>query len=168
MGPTHFFIELENHIYTAKYLVARSKIGGKVYRAPEPLLQNQRDPHKRMRAKHYTVTLRPNITLFELTIPFNLPEALSAARSRKSLKSSYLQLISEDRGWSVSYFTLEIGSLGHFHQAAIRTLSDAFQFPKHEAKQVLKGLSKIVVSCSYHIFYARLSTSWDTNKHFCC
>ena len=57
MGPTHFFLELENHIYTAKYLVARSKIGGKVYRAPEPLLQNQRDPHKRMRAKHYTVTL---------------------------------------------------------------------------------------------------------------
>ena len=109
--------------------------------------------------------LRPNITLFELTVPFNSPEALSAARS--SLKSSYLQLITdlEDRGWSVSYFTLEIGSLGHFDQAAIRTLSDAFHFSKNEAKQVLKSLSKIVVSCSYHIFNA---TSWDTNKPFCC
>ena len=57
MGPTHFFLELEKHIYTAKYLVARSKIGGKVYRTPEPLLQKHRDPHMRMRAKHYTVTL---------------------------------------------------------------------------------------------------------------
>ena len=112
--------------------------------------------------------LKPNITLFELTVPFNSPEALSAARP--SLKSSYLQLITdlEDRGWSVSYFTLEIGSLGHFDQAAIRTLSDAFHFSKNEAKQVLKSLSKIVVSCSYHIFNVRLSTSWDTNKPFCC
>ena len=105
--------------------------------------------------------LRPNITLFELTGPFNSPEALSAARSRKSLKSSYLQLITdlEDR---VSYFTLEIGSLGNFDQAAIRTLSDAFHFSKNEAKQVLKSWSKIVVSCTF--FNARLSTSWDTTN----
>ena len=88
------------------------------------------------------------ITLLELTVPFNLPEALAAARSRKSLKSNYLQLATdlEDSGWSVSYFTLEIGSLGHFEPNATRTLSDAFFLSKQGAKQVLMNLSRIAVS----------------------
>ena len=112
----------------------------------------------------------PNITLFELTVPFNSLEALSAARSRKSLKSRYLQLVTdlEDKGWLVSYYTIEIGSLGHYDKSAIRTLLDAFPLSKNEAKQVLFSLSKIAVSCSYHIFNARLTTSWDTNKPLCC
>ena len=69
------------------------------------------------------------ITFLELTVPFNSPEALAAARSRKSLKSHYLQLATdlEDSRWSVSYFTLEIGSLGHFQPNATRTLSDAYE-----------------------------------------
>ena len=60
----------------------------------------------------------PEVTFLELIVPFNSPEALAAARSRKSLKSNYLQVATdlEDSGWSVSYFTLEIGSLGHFDE----------------------------------------------------
>ena len=59
-----------------------------------------------------TTTSRPNlvlitepeVTILELTIPFNLPGALAAARSRKSLGSNYLQHATdlEDSGWSVA------------------------------------------------------------------
>ena len=42
----------------------------------------------------------PEITFLELTVPFNSPEALAAARSRKSLKSNYLQLVT-DLEWSL-------------------------------------------------------------------
>ena len=108
----------------------------------------------------------PEVTFLELTVPFNSPEALAAARSRKSLKSNYLQLVTdlEDSGWSASYFTLEIVSLGHFEPNAIRTLSDVFHLSKQEAKQVLMNLSRITISCSYHIFNARLCSSWDVSK----
>ena len=80
-----------------------------------------------------TTSSRPDLVLIngldvkflELTVPFNSPEALAAARSRKA---RYLQLVTdlEDRGFSVSYFTLEIGALSHFDSIAIRTLSDVF------------------------------------------
>ena len=57
-----------------------------------------------------------SVNLLELTIPTNTYEALQVARSRKSEKPTYLQLVSdlEDCGLSVSFQTLEIGSLGHF------------------------------------------------------
>ena len=81
----------------------------------------------------------PEVTFLELTVPFNSPEALAAAKSRKSLKSNYLQLAIDldDSGWSLSYFTLEIGSLDHSEPNTTRTLSDAFLLSKQEAKQVL-------------------------------
>ena len=107
----------------------------------------------------------------ELTVPSNSPEALAAARSRKANKASYmyLELMAdlEESGWSVSYSTLEIGSLGHFDLKALRTLLDVFPLSKQEAKQVLTNLSRIAISCSYHIFNARLCTSWDVNKLMC-
>ena len=112
---------------------------------------------------------RSEITLLELTVPFNSLEALAAARSRKSLKSSYLQLKLdlENSGWSVSYSTLEIGSLGHYEPRAIKTLSDIFDLSKKEAKHTLCGLSRTAATCSYHIFNGRHCTSWDTNKPLC-
>ena len=62
---------------------------------------------------------------------------------------------------------LEIGSLGHFEPNATRALSDAFLLSKQEANQVLMKLSRIAVSCSYHIFNARLCSTWDANKPVC-
>ena len=108
-----------------------------------------------------TTSSRPDLVLInglldvkflELTVPFNSTEVLAAARSRKALKSSYLQLVTdlEDRGFLVSSFTLEIRALGHFDPIAIRTLSDVFTLSKQEAKQVMMNL-RIAVSCSYYI-----------------
>ena len=55
------------------------------------------------------------ITLIELTVPFESRENLNNARARKSQKSSYLELLGdlEAKGYSASLVTCEISSLGH-------------------------------------------------------
>ena len=55
------------------------------------------------------------ITLIELTVPFDSRENLNNARFRKSNKSSYLELVSdlEAKGYSATLITCEISSLGH-------------------------------------------------------
>ena len=110
--------------------------------------------HNSSRHKHHQLQTRPSVhhrariyqpRILELTVPFKSPDALAAAKSRKSLKSNYLQLATdlEDSGWSVSHFTQEIGSLGHFGPNATRSLSDAFLPSKQKAKQVLMKLSTL-------------------------
>ena len=109
-----------------------------------------------------------SVNLLELTVPTNTNEALLAARKRKSEKPLYLQLVSdlEDRGLSVSFETLEIGSLGHYTPCAVKCLTSTFSMSKRLAKNILSKLSKISIACSYHIFNARNSLSWDSNKPF--
>ena len=90
-----------------------------------------------------------SVNLLELTIPTNTYEALQAARSRKSEKPTYLQLVSdlEDRGLSVSFQTLEIGSLGHFTPHAVKCLTSIFSLSKQHARtyplQIGKSLNHL-------------------------
>ena len=57
-----------------------------------------------------------SVTMLELTIPSNSKEAIIKAKERKTNKSNYNLLIEdlEERGLSVTYQTLEIGSFGHY------------------------------------------------------
>ena len=57
---------------------------------------------------------------------------MSAAKTRKSNKPNYVHLLNglEERGLSVDYYTLEIGSLGHYEPNAIQTISQMFSLPK--------------------------------------
>ena len=73
-----------------------------------------------------------SVNLLELTIPTNTYEALQAAKNRKLEKPLYLQLVSdlEDRGLSVSFLTLEIGSLGHFTPHAVKCLTSTFNLDR--------------------------------------
>ena len=66
------------------------------------------------------------LSIIELTIPFNSKEALQAARLRKCSKQSYLQLVAEveDKGYTMQYHTLEIGSLGHLNLTKLHSLPD--------------------------------------------
>ena len=131
--------------------------------------------HNSSRHKHHHLQTRPSAHhraknyLSRTNSPLQFAWGSSCTQVKKVPKSNYLQLATdlEDSGWSVSYFTLEIGSLGHFEPNATRTLSDAFLLSKQEAKQILMKLSRIAVSCSYHIFNARLSSTWDVNKPVC-
>ena len=104
--------------------------------------------HNSSRHKHHHLQTRPSAH-HRARSYLSRTEALAAARSRKSLKSNYLQLATdlEDSGWSVSYFTLEIGPLGHFEPNATRTLSDAFLLSKQEAKQV--RIDEAIQDCSF-------------------
>ena len=106
-----------------------------------------------------------SVNLLELMIPTNTYEALQAARSRKSEKPRYFQLVSdlEDRGLSVSFQTLKIGSLGRITPYAVKCLTSTFSLSK---QHVLSKLSKISIACSYHIFNSRNSLSWESNNPF--
>ena len=106
------------------------------------------------------------VRLLELTVPTNTREALQAARIRKLNKPLYLQLISdlEERGLSVSFRSLEIGSLGHHESFAVKCLADTFDLSKKLSRYILSKLSKISIACSFHIFNSRNSLSWDSNK----
>ena len=73
-----------------------------------------------------------------------------------------------ERGLSVTYRTLEIGSLGHYLPNAAFCISNFFQLTKSETKQILQKASKTAIGCSYHIFNSRNSASWDANKPFYC
>jgi hypothetical protein len=109
-----------------------------------------------------------NIIILELTIPSNNKEALHAASERKSNKLPYLHLISdlESNNFKVSYTTLEIGSLGHWTNHAIKSLSLIPNIDKKAATSILLSLSKISISCSYHIFKSHQYSDWDLNKPF--
>ena len=106
------------------------------------------------------------VNLLELTIPTNTYKALQAARIRKSEKPLYLQLVSdlEDRGLSVSFQTLKIGSLGHITPYAVKYLTSTFSLSK---QHVLSKLSKISIACSYHIFNSRNSLSLTIPSTLC-
>ena len=95
----------------------------------------------------------PDLADMVLVSAYEASEALTAARSRKALKSKYFQLMTdlEDNGWSVSYSTIEIRSPSHFDPNTVKSLSNFFSLPKKEAKQILTDLLKIAISCSYHI-----------------
>ena len=106
------------------------------------------------------------VRLLELTVPTNTREALQAARIRKLNKPLYLQLISdlEERGLSVSFRTLEIGSLGHHKSFAVKCLADTFDLSKKLSRYILSKLSKVSIAYSFHIFNSRNSLSRDSNK----
>ena len=64
------------------------------------------------------------VQVLELTVPNNTPENLQQARHRKQNKSEYLSLFEDisGRDWSVTYDTIEIGSLGHYQKDTIKML----------------------------------------------
>ena len=116
------------------------------------------------------LTTESSVTMLELTIPSNSHDAIRKAKERKINKPNYSFLIGDlkERGLSVTYRTLEIGSLGHYLPDAIQCISYSFQLTKAESKQVLQRASTLAIACSYHIFNSRNSSSWDTNKPFYC
>ena len=71
--------------------------------------------------------MNKTVQVLELTVPNNTPDNLKQARQRKQNKSEYLSLFEdiENSGWSVTYDTIEIGSLGHYQQETINAIIQA-------------------------------------------
>ena len=68
------------------------------------------------------------ITLIELTVPYDSRENLNNARARKFQKSSYLELLGdlEAKGYSASLVTCEISSLGHSLPVSLKDIQELF------------------------------------------
>ena len=64
------------------------------------------------------------IKIPELTVCSNTREGFSNAQSRKQCKQMYTEMVGdlESRGYSVSYNTIEIGSLGHYTNQTLKAL----------------------------------------------
>ena len=92
------------------------------------------------------------ITLIELTVPFNSRENLNDARARKSQKSSYLELLGdlEAKGYSASLVTCEISSLGHSLPVCLKDIQELFpSVPRSSIRAMLDAAAKITISTSF-------------------
>ena len=89
-----------------------------------PNLRATDNPPSTIPSEILDTTARPDIviiqqheiTLPELTIPFNSPEGLANAKHRKEDKENYQVVLNglESRGYSANFTTVEIGTLGHW------------------------------------------------------
>ena len=99
------------------------------------------------------------IKILELTVCSNTVEGFSNARSRKQCKQMYIEMVGdlESRGYvySVSYNTIEIGSLGHYTNLTLKALCNFASelLTKSECSKHLNS-AKISISCSLAIFLA--------------
>ena len=101
------------------------------------------------------------LSMLELTVCGNTPEAISAAQTRKANKSEHLGIVSDLNrlGWNAKYGTIEIGALGHYNPTAPATLKDVLPWISSlDWKEILTVAGKIAINCSQAIFFARSNT----------
>jgi len=103
----------------------------------------------------------------ELTVPTNTPEGLRNARDRKQNKTEYCILLSdlEDKGWTVSYDTIEIGSLGHFTNSTSEAIVLTLPLEHIQSmNRTLQEAAKTAISCSQQIFLAHKQLEWNPSR----
>ena len=104
--------------------------------------------------------------ILELTICTNTDKNFASARSFKHSKPNYIQLVADlkMKGYTVMFDTLEIGSLGHWsintQNALDRFIKDTCNPQRSVTRRILQDASKISISTSQTIFFARKSTPW--------
>ena len=113
------------------------------------------------------------ISILELTVPNNTPDGLINARHRKQHKQEYLSL-AEDisrSDWTVTYDTIEIGSLGHYSKDSLESIKSVLpslllnsRQASLEAKDIIHSACKVAMLCSRYIFLAHKCISWNSDK----
>jgi len=107
------------------------------------------------------------ITLVELTIPYNSPECLANAKHRKETKTNYQLALSDldSRGYSASLITIEIGALGHWLPPTRASLQQLLPgVPKSTVTRLLDQTSATTIASSHIIFNARLDNVWNSSR----
>ena len=141
-----------------------------------PGLRAQENPSSTIPLDLVVTTARPDmvyicnntVVLIELTIPFNSPESLKHAQSRKQNKQLYQQLLSDldSAGKQATLVTIEIGSLGHSlpscHKSLVRSLPNIFE--KSMVRTLFDNAAKTAISASYVIYLAKKNNHWPTDK----
>ena len=69
----------------------------------------------------------------------------------------------QNNGFSVEYFTLEIGARGIVNKENKETIKDISIYTTINAKNLTKELSKQAVISSYFIFLNRNERDWNNN-----
>ena len=84
----------------------------------------------------------------------------------------YIEMVGdlESRGYSVSYNTIEIGSLGHYTNLTLKALCNFASelLTKSECSKLLNNVAKISISCSHTTWQLSLvnGTLADVCSHF--
>ena len=110
-------------------------------------------------------SLSKQIHLLELTIPTNSQKGLDQARERKLNKPKYNYLISDLKviGWSPSYDTIEIESLGHLPSSSLEATSHIVSPDSSSSiTSILLESAKVVIACSHQIFLAHKQITWSS------
>jgi hypothetical protein len=106
------------------------------------------------------------VILLELTCPAE--EGIAAAQVRKQSRyQSLVQDINETKSWKARLLTLEVGArglVGSTTYHAFRLLG----FSASQTKSLVKGLSEVVVRCSYAIYLAHSVPVWPHNDDLVC
>ena len=108
-----------------------------------------------------------SIHLLELTVPNNTLEHLERARKRKQEKQEYISLVTDisTNGWSVTYDTIEIGSLGHYSRDSFKAIKSIISsYSNKETRDILLPACKMAMLCSRIIFMARNQLIWNSSK----
>ena len=103
-----------------------------------------------------------NITILELTVPFELN--IENSHSRKTNK--YAALISDlnSNGVKTTFISLEIGSRGYISAENMKNLKKIFELKSNSDisfKDFRNSISKIAIVSSFVIFNAKNDPSWD-------
>ena len=102
------------------------------------------------------------VLLIELTCPAE--EGIDAAKIRKETK--YMDLInqiSEFTNWKVSFMTIEVGVRGFVGKSLWNCLGK-LGFSHSASTKICKSVSLIAAKCSYAIYLASKSSSWDPQR----
>ena len=106
---------------------------------------------------------KTNITIIELTIPFNSPDSFAEAQYRKYNKYQLLLSELETKGLKPKFLSVEIGALGHWQSKTGTLLHKLVPvIPKPDIRSMLDDAGKIAITASYHIFKARREKSWSS------
>ena len=71
----------------------------------------------------------------------------------------------EDKGWTVSYDTIEIGSLGHYTSSASEAVILTLPLEHIQStKRILQEAAKTAISCSQQIFLAHKHPDWNPTR----
>ena len=109
------------------------------------------------------------ITLIELTVPYNSPDCLKNARLRKENKELYQHALSdlETKGMVSELVIIEIGALGHWLPHTRSALQQQIPSLSKSTATQLDSAAKANVTASHRIFCARLNPTWNSTQPFC-
>ena len=105
------------------------------------------------------------VSIIELTVPFECN--IDHAHKRKSEK--YCCLVEDIRsaGYTVDFWTLEIGSRGYISKNNMLNLKNITKLLKCEqsASKLSVSLSKLAILGSYSVYNSRNEPTWNVNNY---